>query len=201
MANYKNTKFASLTLSCFCFSLNAFGMENGVLAHAALEEKADFHSGKAHTAPPAQQVMPTREELYERLQVKARVLISELPKAKPALERIERELVEKIQSIKATNFRRASELAGLASSVKMLSGTVHNTIVMAARDCSHDDKVLGLVAMTIIGSGALKDQLRQFSSILEGKEDTRDIDCSALMEVSDKIHGITKDIVDPFEGM
>ena len=28
MANYKNTKLASLTLSFFCFSLDAFGMEN-----------------------------------------------------------------------------------------------------------------------------------------------------------------------------
>ena len=201
MANYKNTKLASLALSCFCFSLDAFGMENGVLAHAALEEKADFHSGKAHIAPPAQQVMPTREQLQEGLARKAQVLISEMPKAKCALAKIEGELLNKAKTMPFSNFVRITEFTGLVSSVKMLSGSVHNTGVLAARDFRHDDNVLGLVAMTIIGSGALKDQLRQFSKALENNEDTQDIDCSVLMEVSDKIHEITKDIVDPFEGM
>ena len=82
MANYKNIKLASLTLSCFCFSLNVFGMENGVLAHAALEEKGDRQPKRVCVLPPSS-AAPTLLDAQERLMIKVQVLKNELPKAQP----------------------------------------------------------------------------------------------------------------------
>lgn len=208
MAHYKRVKYPALMLFSLCMLLEAFGATTVSTSLSSLEEeKGQVQSKRPRIEIPAtasslvieNAALPTRKDLYEGLQRKARVLISELPKAKPALERIERELITKIQSIQSTNFRRATELAGLASSVKMLKSTIHNTVILAARDCARDDNVLGLVAITVIGSGALKNDLIKFSSLLGDKEDTQNIDCSVLMDVSASIHEITKDIVDPFQ--
>ena len=47
-----------------------------------------------------------------------------------------------------------------------------------------------------MGSGALGKHLIAFPTVLGDSVDTRDIDCSVLMDVSARIHEITKDITD-----
>ena len=206
MVLYKKVKYPALMLFSLCMSLDAFGSSTVVLTSVE-EERGDLKSKKARVVVTAaasslaieDSALPTREALYKGLQRKAHVLINELPKAQTALSRIEGELLAKVQGIRSTNFLRITEFTGLISSVKMLKSSIHNTILLASRDCAHDDNVLGLVAITVIGSGALKNDLIKFSSLLGDKEDTQNIDCSVLMDVSASIHEITKDIVDPFQ--
>ena len=206
MVLYKKVKYPALMLFSLCMSLDAFGSSTVVLTSVE-EERGDLKSKKARVVVTAaasslfieDSALPTREALYKGLQRKAHVLINELPKAQTALSRIEGELLAKVQGIRSTNFLRITEFTGLISSVKMLKSSIHNTILLASRDCAHDDNVLGLVAITVIGSGALKAQLMQFSGALGDNADTRDVDCSVLMDVSASIHEITKDIDDPFQ--
>ena len=143
--------------------------------------------------------LPTRKELYEGLQCKVRVLISELPKALTALSRIQGELLAKLPSIRLTNYLRMSGFTGIIACVQTIENSIQSTILLVSKDCSHSDKVLGIVAFAVIGSGELKDQLMKFSTVVANNVDTQDIDCSILRDVSASIHGITKDIVDPFQ--
>ena len=199
MSNYKNIKYPALLLFFVCMSLDAFGATATLTSLE--EEKGDGHSKRARIEIPAtasslgaaEYVLPTREEIQEGLARKAKVLISELPKAKAALESIEGVLVAKARGIQSTNFLRATELAGLVSSAKVLNASAYNTMIFAAKEC-RDDNDLAMLGVAIIGSSSLKEDLIKFSSILRDKEDTRDIDCRVLMDVSSKIHEITQDI-------
>jgi hypothetical protein len=210
MAHYKTIKYPAFLAASLCLSLNAFGSTAiSSPPSSALEEKGEaLHNKRARIESPApgasssslaDVVLPTREEMLAGLTHKVKVLISELPKAQTALSRIEGELLAKVQNIQSANFLRVTAFTGLISSVKMLKGSIQNTVLLASRDCSHDDNVLGLVAITVIGSGALKDQLMKFSGALGGNADTQDIDCSVLRDVCASIHEITKDIADPFQ--
>ena len=199
MSNYKNIKYPALLLFFVCMSLDAFGATATLTSLE--EEKGDGHSKRARIEIPAtasslgaaEYVLPTREEIQEGLARKAKVLISELPKAKAALESIEGVLVAKARGIQSTNFLRATELAGLVSGAKVLNASAYNTMIFAAKEC-RDDNDLAMLGVAIIGSSSLKEDLIKFSSILRDKEDTRDIDCRVLMDVSAKIHEITQDI-------
>lgn len=199
MAHYKNAKHSALMLFSLCMSLDAFGAT--AVSASLEEEKGDMQPKKVRieipasiqSSGPADFVLPTREEMQEGLARKAKVLITELPKAKASLESIEGILVARARGLQSTNFLRASELAGLVSSVKMLSSSLYNTVNFAARDCASDDD-LGMLGIVVIGSSALKQELIQFADILWSKEDTKDIDCRVLRDVSAQIHEITKDI-------
>jgi len=205
VAHYKKVKYPALMLFSLCVSLDAFGSSTVVLTSLE-EEKGQMQSKRSRVEVPAATsglvieapALPTREELHKGLQRKVRVLINELPKAQAALSRIEGELLAKVPGIRSTNFLQITEFTGLMSSVKVLKTSVNNTMLLASRDCSYDDEVLGLVAITVIGSSALKDQLIKFSGALGDNADTRDVDCRVLMDVSASIHEITKDIADPF---
>ena len=195
MPNYKNMKYPALLLFSVCMSLNAFGAT--VTVTSVEEEKGDRQPKRVCIAPPSSGA-PTLLDVQERLMVKVQVLKNEVPKAQSALRVIEEALTIKARSLLSTNLRRATELAGLVSTMKVLSGSLHNTVFFASKDRA-DDNAWITVAMAVIGSGAIKEELMAFATILGEKEDTQDIDCSVLRDVSASIHEITKDIADPFE--
>jgi|GEM_PF-2378554 len=198
MLLYKNIKYPALLLCSVCLSLGAFAAtelssplsseESGISKKARIEIPLTVSSLGA-----VEYVIPTLEQIQEGLAHKAKVLIRELPKAKAALETIEGELVTKARAIQSTHFIRATELAGLVSSAKVLNASAYNTMIFTAKEC-RDDKDLGMLGIVVIGSSALKQELIQFADILASKDDTKDIDCSVLREVSAQIHEITKDI-------
>ncbi len=200
MSHYKNVKYPALLLFSVCLSLDAFGTTAASLSSVE-EENGEVHPKRVRIEVPtvtqnsgaAEYVLPTREEIREGLARKAKVLISELPKAKASLETIEEMLVTKARRLQSTNFLRATELAGLVSGAKVLNASAYNTMIFAAKEC-RDDNDLAMLGVAIIGSSSLKEDLIKFSRILGDKEDTRDIDCRVLMDVSAKIHEITQDI-------
>ena len=195
MAYYKNMKHPALLLFSVCMSLDAFG---ATVTLTSLEEAEGDRHPKRACIVPASSGVPTLLDVQERLMVKVQVLKNEVPKAQSALRVIEDSLTIKARGLLSTNLRRATELAGLVSTIKVFSGSLHNTIFFASKDRT-DDNAWITVAMAVIGSGAIKEELMAFATILEEKEDTQDIDCSVLRDVSASIHEITKDIADPFE--
>ena len=203
MAYYKNAKYPAFLLTSLCLSLNAFGSAAVSSFSPPLEGKdgseqmkrkfSEISAPAASSSGGESSALPTREAIHAGLARKAKVLISELPKARAALERVDGELTTKARGLQSTNFLRATELAGLVSSAKVLNASVYNTMAFAAKECRNDND-LAMLGVAIVGSSSLKADLIKFSKILADKEDTRDIDCRVLMDVSAKIHEITKDI-------
>ena len=179
-------------------SLDAFGSTAASLSSVG-EENGEVYPKRVRITPSSSAGAPTLLDVQGRLMVKVQVLKNELPKAQSALWTIEEALSDKAKGIRSTDFRRATELAGLVSTMKVLSGSLRNTIFLASKDRT-DDNAWVTVAMAVMGSGALGKQLMKFTTVLGEKEDTQDIDCSILMDVSASIHEITKDIADPFQG-
>lgn len=199
MSHYKNVKYPALLLFSVCMSLDAFGSTAASLSSVG-EENGEVYPKRVRITPPSSSAgAPTLLDVQGRLMVKVQVLKNELPKAQSALWTIEEALSDKAKGIRSTDFRRATELAGLVSTMKVLSGSLRNTIFLASKDRT-DDNAWVTVAMAVMGSGALGKQLMKFTTVLGEKEDTQDIDCSILMDVSASIHEITKDIPDPFQG-
>ena len=198
MSQYKNVKYPALLLFSVCMSLDAFGSTAASLSSVG-EENGEVYPKRVRITPSSSAGAPTLLDVQGRLMVKVQVLKNELPKAQSALWTIEEALSDKAKGIRSTDFRRATELAGLVSTMKVLSGSLRNTIFLASKDRT-DDNAWVTVAMAVMGSGALGTQLMKFTTVLGEKEDTQDIDCSILMDVSASIHEITKDIADPFQG-
>ena len=198
MSHYKNVKYPALLLFSVCMSLDAFGSTAASLSSVG-EENGEVYPKRVRITPSSSAGAPTLLDVQGRLMVKVQVLKNELPKAQSALWTIEEALSDKAKGIRSTDFRRATELAGLVSTMKVLSGSLRNTIFLASKDRT-DDNAWVTVAMAVMGSGALGKQLMKFTTVLGEKEDTQDIDCSILMDVSASIHEITKDIADPFQG-
>jgi hypothetical protein len=196
MSLYKKIKYPALLLCSVCLCLGAFASTTALTALD--QETEDGQPKRARIALPASSGAPTLPDVQERLMVKVQVLKNELPKAQHALRTIEETLTIKARSLLSTDLRRATELAGLVSTMKVLSGSLHNTVFFASKD-RNDDNAWITVAMAVIGSGALKEGLMAFTAILREKEDTQDIDCTVLRDVSASIHEITKDIADPLQ--
>jgi hypothetical protein len=196
MSFYKKIRYPVVLLCSVCLSLGAFA--STTVLTVLDQETQDGQPKRARIALPASSGAPTLLDVQERLMVKVQVLKNELPKAQSALRTIEETLTIKARSLLSTDLRRATELAGLVSTMKVLSGSLHNTIFFASKD-RNDDNAWITVAMAVIGSGALKEELMAFTTILGEKEDTQDIDCTVLRDVSASIHEITKDIADPLQ--
>lgn len=198
MAHYKNIKYPALLLASLCLSLNTFGA-TATLTSVEEEKGSNQHKrARLEGLAPAASSTPTLEDVQGRLMAKVQVLKAELPKAQAALGKIEEMLTAKARSILSTDTRRATELAGLVSTMKVLNGSLRNTVFLASKDRT-DDNAWITVAMAVMASGALAKQLNQFTIVLGAKEDTQDIDCSILTNVSAQLHEITKDIVDPLQ--
>ena len=132
--------------------------------------------------------------LNNDLMIKVLILQTESPKAQNALWTIEEILLAKAKNIRLPNFRRASKLAGLVSTKKLESGSLCNTF-FASKNRT-DDKAWVTVAIVLMGSGALGKDLMALTTVLGDSLGRRYIDCSVLMDVSARIHEITKDITD-----
>lgn len=211
MAHYKHIKYPAFLAASLCLSLNAFGSAAVSTHQPPLEEEKGTASvplkrtRSAYESSPsslssasAPSSLPTLADVQERLMSKVSILKTELPKAQSALATIEEVLTAKARSLVSSDLRRATELAGLVSTMKVLNGSLRNTVFLASKDRT-DDNAWITVAMAVMASGALAKQLNQFTIVLGAKEDTQDIDCSILTNVSAQLHEITKDIVDPLQ--
>lgn len=139
----------------------------------------------------------TLDKMKERLEHKAIVLTTELPKARESLKHIRAHLEEKARSLMDTNFKRATELSAAATGISTVDNST-NTILgnLQARDYSQENLLVN-VSMAIIASGVLKKQFEQVIKFLSESNDTKDIHYGALSEVCASIHQITKDIANP----
>lgn len=132
--------------------------------------------------------IPTWPEVFERIQSKTDRLRPQMAQASAILKTIGDSLADKARSLKETNFMRATELAGLVGSVKVMTGS---TIGVLQGLNGKTDPYTGL---SIMASVALKDKFNQLIDLLGKSEDTRDIDCSGLKKISEAIYDVTKDI-------
>lgn len=192
MIKFKNSKYLALILFSLCMSLDVFGSTAFLASQTSLGAEGDVPGSRVRTGS----ITLNLEDIKETLGRKSQILRDVLPEAKKSLDSIERGLLIKIESIKETNFRRATELAGLVSSVKCLDGSLHNIFSLSTRD-SKDVESLAMIGIAISASGALKENFRQLTEFLDASEDTRDIDCSILKKAVQDIHEITKDIYNP----
>lgn len=185
MTYFKNVRYSVLILFFMCFLSTSFSIGGDLDTLGGATKPGDV------TKKPRIEVDPLKEEIKVKLQHKARVLQTELPKAKSALDSIEVVLQGKIARIRGENFTRATELAGIVSSVKTLKSS-SEAMLTALRTANYgEDNSLAKVGMVIIGSASLKGQFEQFIALLASKADTGDIDCGALRAVVTQIHEIT----------
>ena len=139
----------------------------------------------------------TLDKVRERLEYKAVVLTAELPKAHKYLTTLESELTKKARELRDEDFRRASDLAVLASGIKVVTNSTNKILHnLKERDYSEERSLVN-VSMAIMASGALKNQLDQIIISLCESPDTRGINPEILRLVSGSIHTITKDIENP----
>ena len=160
--------------------------------------KENLQSNRARVELPSLPIVPTLLDVQERLMCKVQILKTELPKAQNAFCTIEEVLSAKAKGFRYTDFRRATELAVLVSRMKVLSGSLRSMIFTTSKNPTND-KAWFMVAMAVMGSGALGQFIMTLITDLGDREDTRDIDCSVVVNVCASIHKITKDIADSFQ--
>lgn len=133
-------------------------------------------------------------EIMDRIRDKADRLKPQLEKANTLLNTIHESLYTKARSLRDTDLRRATELAGVGTSAKgMMSTTLGILRNLNGFSLKGEDPLLNR-SIAVIASGALKDQLNDLIKYLSNKPDTRDIDCSDLEIVRTAINDVTKDI-------
>lgn len=189
---------SALILSSSCYTAEILKSENPPTGRSKR-----LISDESHRKKQKQQEIDwddkviTLDKMKERLEYKAVLLTTELPKARATLKIIRTHLEEKVRILKDSNFKRATELAAAASGINFMDNST-NTILgnLEARDYSQE-KLLVNVSMAIVASGALKTQYEQVIKFLSESHDTKDINYGVLTEVCASIHTITKDIANP----
>lgn len=135
-------------------------------------------------------------DMHRRLNGKADVLSDVLPGLSSALLEVKSALLGKIEDIKASNFRRATELSAAASGIDVLFSTTSMTFNnLSDRNYANANALMN-VSLAIISSGALKKQLDQLITWLENADDTRDIEHSALVTASSRIGDVVAAIAE-----
>ena len=189
-----------LLLSTPCFSADVFA---GELSSGSLEKtkmsrllmEAESKAGSGSEDEDIKITPISQSEINRRLEVKAELLTTEIPKLQDQLTEVVEELRVRIATSKEVNFERATELATLGSYGFVLHKSSSTLLqnVMPLKS-SKSGKVILNASLAIMGSGSLKSQIDDFIRILSSSDDTRDISCEMLNESSKKIASVTADI-------
>ncbi|MBX9804574.1 MAG: hypothetical protein K2Y18_02330 [Alphaproteobacteria bacterium] len=139
----------------------------------------------------------TREKIEARLEYKALILTSELPKVREGLTKIIPDLTTIIRDLAKSDFTRATDLSATATGVMAVICST-NTILrnLEKRNYANENSMVH-VGLAIAASGALKNQFDQLIAALGVFEEVNGINLNFLKAASASIHGITKDIANP----